>query len=314
MLNRRHLRVKVMQALYAYQQSETKDARLQEKNLLNSVDKVYEMYISLLTLIIDIANYSEIDAIERSNKHLPSEKDLNPNLKILENSFIKSLTEDSSYIAAVKKYKVSWDFDPEFARAMFAILKASDEYQNYLHYAETSVHTDKDLVKFIFKKVIMKSTLAQQVFEDKHLNWQVDQDVLQAMIAKTLKNFTSVKEGHKLADISANWEEDREFIVDLFHKTISNDKPFQDLIAAKTQNWDAERIAMMDILIMKMTLTEMIYFTSIPVKVSMNEYLEIAKEFSTPKSNSFINGILDKILTDLKEQNKIRKFGRGLIE
>jgi N utilization substance protein B len=313
MLNRRHLRVKVMQILYAFQQSETKDIGLQEKHLLTSIDKVFEMYISILALINDVVQYADIDAIDRANKHLPSEDDLNANLKILDNQFIKLLLNNNEYLQSVKKYKTSWDFDPELARSLFVALKGSEEYKAYLLNPVQDLHTDKDLIKFIFKKIILKSNLAQQAFEEKHLNWQVDQDVLQAMIAKTLKNFSGVAGEQKLAQVSANWTEDREFVLDLYHKTIANDKAYQAMIVGKTQNWDADRIAMMDILLMKMSLAEMIYFTSIPVKVTINEYLEIAKEFSTPKSNSFINGILDKILDDLKEEGKIRKFGRGLL-
>lgn len=311
MLNRRHLRVKVMQVLYAFQQSEIKDTRLQEKNLIASVDKVNEMYISLLALINDVVQYAEIDAIDRANKHLPTEDDLNANLKVLQNQFIKLLLDNTEYQLSVKKYKTSWDFDPELARSLFMTLRASDEYKAYLINPVQDLHTDKDLIKFIFKKVILKSTLAQQALEEQHLNWQVDQDVLQAMMAKTLKNFT--ESDQKLAQVSANWIEDKEFILDLFQKTIANNQIYQDLIAAKTKNWEADRIALMDILLMKMALAEMIYFTSIPVKVTINEYLEIAKEFSTPKSNSFINGILDKILDDLKADGKIRKYGRGLL-
>ncbi len=301
-----------MQTIYAFQQSEVKDIRLQEKNLLASVDKVFEMYISLLALIVDVTQYAEVDAIDRSNKHLPTEDDLNASLKVLDNSFIKLLINNNAYIDAVKKYKVSWSFDPELARSLFLTLRNSDEYKEYLLKTDDDLHSDKDLIKFIFKKVILKSTLAQQAFEEKHINWQVDQDVLQAMIAKTLKNFSD--DGKKeLAQVSANWDEDREFILDLYQKTIAHNNTFQELIGAKTKNWDAERIAMMDIILMKMGLAELIYFTSIPVKVTINEYLEIAKEFSTPKSNSFINGILDKILDDLKAEGKIRKYGRGLL-
>jgi N utilization substance protein B len=311
MLNRRHLRVKVMQVLYAFQQSEIKDIKLQEKNLLNSVDKVNEMYISLLALINDVVQYAEIDAIDRANKHLPSEDDLNANLKVLQNQFIKLLLDNTEYQLSIKKYKTSWDFDPELARSLFMTLKASEEYKAYLINPEQDLHTDKDLIKFIFKKVILKSALAQQALEEQHLNWQVDQDVLQAMVAKTLKNFT--ESDQKLAQVSANWIEDKEFVLDLYQKTIANNQTYHDLIAAKTKNWEADRIALMDVLLMKMALAEMIYFTSIPVKVTINEYLEIAKEFSTPKSNSFINGILDKILDDLKAAGKIRKYGRGLL-
>jgi len=300
-----------MQVLYAFQQSEIKDIKLQEKNLLNSVDKVNEMYISLLALINDVVQYAEIDAIDRANKHLPTEDDLNANLKVLQNQFIKLLLDNTDYQLSIKKYKTSWDFDPELARSLFMTLKASEEYKAYLINPVQDLHTDKDLIKFIFKKVILKSALAQQALEEQHLNWQVDQDVLQAMIAKTLKSFT--ESDQKLAQVSANWIEDKEFVLDLYQKTIANNQTYQDLIAAKTKNWDADRIALMDVLLMKMALAEMIYFTSIPVKVTINEYLEIAKEFSTPKSNSFINGILDKILDDLKADGKIRKYGRGLL-
>lgn len=299
--------------MYAFQQSEVKDIKQQEKNLLASVDKVFEMYISLLALIVDVVQYAEIDAIDRANKYLPSEDDLNANLKVLDNRFIQLLINNHAYIDAVKKYKVSWSFDPELARSLFSTLKNSEEYKEYLAKTDDDLHSDKDLIKFIFKKVILKSTLAQQALEEKHLNWQVDQDVLQAMIAKTLKNFSGETGDQKLAQISANWEEDREFILDLYQKTIAHNATFQELIGAKTQNWEAERIAMMDVILMKMALAELIYFTSIPVKVTINEYLELAKEFSTPKSNSFINGILDKILDDLKKEGKIRKYGRGLL-
>ena len=302
-----------MQTLYAYLQSEGSDYKKQEKGLLSSIDRVYQMYISLLALINDVVQYAEIDAEERANKHLPSTEDLNPNLKILDNLFIKLLLENDEYIEAVKKYKISWDFDPELARSLFVTLRNSQEYKDYLALEEHDLHTDKDIIKFIFKKVILKSELAQNALEEKHINWQVDQDVLQAMVAKTLKNFDSLKGDNKLAQISSNWIEDKEFVVDLFHKTLANDSVYQEMIAGKTKNWEADRIAMMDILIMKMALAELIYFSSIPIKVTINEYLEIAKEFSTPKSNIFINGILDKILNELKAENKIRKYGRGLV-
>jgi len=315
MLNRRHLRVKVLQALYAYHQSDNKEVKQHEKNLLQSVEKVYEMYIWMLSLIAEVTDYAEIDAEERSHKHLPTADDLKPNLKILNNRFIESLKQNSEYQAAVKKYKISWSFDPELAKSLFIILKNSPEYVEYLKKTDDNLHSDKDLVKFVFKKVILKSMLAEQVFEDKFIFWPVDKDVLQALIAKTFKNFSSDNyKLNKLAEVTGNWEEDREFIVELFQQSIRHDKEYQDMIGKKTQNWEPDRIAMMDTLLMKMAIAEFINFTSIPVKVTINEYLEISKEFSTPKSNSFINGILDKILYELKADNTIRKVGRGLIE
>ncbi|GAA3958915.1 transcription antitermination protein NusB [Mucilaginibacter dorajii] len=315
MLNRRHLRVKVLQALYAFHQSDTREIKQHEKNMLGSIDEVFEMYIWMLSLISEVVSFAENDAAERANKHLPTADDLNANLKIIGNRFILSLNDNRDYLIALKKYKVDWGFEPELAKTLFTTLKNSPEYAEYLAKTGDTIQTDKDIIKFIFKKVILKSSLAEQVFEDKFIFWPVDRDVLQALIAKTFKNFSSedYKQNH-LAEITGNWVEDREFVVDLFEKSIRFDTPYQELIAAKTTNWEPDRIAMMDTLLMKMAITEFVNFTSIPVKVTINEYLEISKEFSTPKSNSFINGILDKILIDLRTENKVKKIGRGLIE
>jgi len=315
MLNRRHLRVKVLQSLYAYHQSNSGDIKQHEKNLLQSIDKVYEMYIWMLSLISEVGGYAETDAQERANKHLPTADDLHADVKILSNRFILSLHQNKEYLTALKKYKVSWTFEPELAKTLFIVLKNSEEYKEYLKKTGDTIQTDKDIIKFIFKKVILKSSLAEQVFEDKFIYWPVDKDVLQALIAKTFKNFAyDDYQQNKLAEVSGNWEEDREFIVNLFEQSIRYNNEYQQLISAKTQNWEPDRIAMMDTLLMKMAIAEFINFTSIPVKVTINEYLEISKEFSTPKSNSFINGILDKILTELKDQHKVNKIGRGLIE
>lgn len=315
MLNRRHLRVKALQVLYSYQQSESKDFRPFERALLQNVDRVYEMYVWLLSLFIEVADYSLIDVEERANKHLPSEDDLNASDKLQSNLFIIALRQNQEYLSAVKKYKISWDFDPEIAKSIFATLKTSSEYKEFIALTEHTIKSDKDIIKFIFKKLILKSPGIEQVFEEKFINWPVDKEVLQALVAKTFKNFSSNEpsENH-LAQICPNWDEDRPFILDLFNKVIAFENEYQELISQKTKNWEAERIAVMDTLLMRMAIVELVHFSSIPIKVTMNEYIEIAKEFSTPKSNSFINGILDKILDDLKAKGKVRKTGRGLIE
>jgi len=315
MLNRRHLRVKVLQALYAYHQSATRDVAQQEKNLLQGIDKVYEMYIWMLSLISEIVAYAQTDATDRANKHLPTAEDLNANLKILTNRFVVSLNQNKEFLSALKKYKVSWTFEPELVKTLFTTLKGAPEYADYLKKTDDTMHSDKDIIKFIFKKVILKSSLAEQIFEDMFIFWPMDKDVLQALIAKTFKNFTFDDPAkNKLAEVTGNWEEDKEFIVELLKNSVRYDKEYQEMIAEKTQNWEPDRIAMMDTLLMKMALAEFLKFNSIPVKVTINEYLEISKEFSTPKSNSFINGILDKILIELKGEKKITKTGRGLIE
>jgi len=315
MLNRRHLRVKALQVLYSYQQSEAKEVLPFEKALLQSVDKVSEMYFWLLSLFIEVADYSIIDAGERANKYLPSEDDLNASVKLQNNLFISSLKQNSEYLAAVKKYKISWDFDPEVCKSIFISLKSSPEYSAFNSLPDHTIQLDKDIIKYIFKKLILKSPGIEQIFEEKFINWPVDKEVLQSLVAKTFKNFSSKHPAeNKLAQVCSNWDEDRPFILDLFKKVVAFESEYQDMIAHKTKNWDSERIALMDTLLMRMAITELIHFSSIPIKVTMNEYIEIAKEFSTPKSNSFINGILDKILADLKTSGKVRKSGRGLLE
>ncbi|GHE48616.1 transcription antitermination factor NusB [Sphingobacterium griseoflavum] len=315
MLNRRHLRVKVMQTLYAFSLSEDKQLRDFEKALFTSVDEVNQMYIWTLNLLDEIAEYVLIDAEGRANKFLPTEKDKVYTTKLNNNSFIESLRQNRDYLAYVKKYGVSWTFDPEIVRSSFAKLKESEEYLTYLKQDDRSIAAEKDIIKFIFKKIVLKSTEVEQVFDTKFINWTVDKEVLQAMIAKTFKNFASENPVHnKLADLTPNWDEDSEFIAELLQQTIRYGNEYQELISLKTKNWESDRIALVDTLLMRMAICELVNFPTIPVKVTINEYIELSKAFSTNKSNSFINGILDKILADLTQEGRIQKQGRGLID
>jgi N utilization substance protein B len=315
MLNRRHLRVKVLQALYSYEQSEGKTVQAVEKELLKGIDQVYEMYIWVLSLLIETADFVTVDARERANRFLPTDEDKNANTRLSGNKFILALTANPEYLKAASKYRISWSFDPEVVKNVLAALKEMPEYGEYLQQEDNSIRAEKDIIKVIFKKIILRHPLVEQVFEEKFINWPVDKEVLQALVAKTLKNFTSeVPTENKLADLCANWEDDKPFIIDLFNKTIAYSDEQDELITRKTQNWESDRIAMMDTLLMRMAITELVHFPSIPVKVTINEYIEISKEYSTPKSNIFINGILDKILAELKDAGRIKKFGRGLLE
>ncbi|MBL1411125.1 transcription antitermination factor NusB [Sphingobacterium faecale] len=313
MLNRRHLRVKVLQTLYAYSLSEDKQVKDFEKALFKNVEEVNEMYIWTLNLLDEVAEYVVLDQESRAAKFLPTEKDKILTAKLNSNTFIESLRQNRTYLELVKKYKVSWGFDPEIVRSIFAQLKDSEAYLEYLALEDRSINAEKDIIKYIFKKIILKSVDIEQVFEEKFINWPVDKEVLQAMIAKTFKNFSSENPAqNKLADLTPNWNEDEEFISELLKTTIRYSDEYQDMIAAKTKNWEADRIALMDVLLMRMAISELVNFPSIPVKVTINEYIELSKAFSTAKSNTFINGILDKILADLTKEGRIRKAGRGL--
>ncbi|AZI27735.1 MAG: transcription antitermination factor NusB [Pedobacter agri] len=315
MLNRRHLRIKALQNIFAWHMADKKDIKGDLKTLMQSIDSVYEMYIWMLSLMVEVTEFTANDAAERANKHLKTAEDLNPNMKLLHNKFSVLMQQNPEYVSAVKKYKVDWGFDPEIRKTVFNSLKASKEYADYLADPNESLESSKDIIKYIFRKIILKNQGIIQVFEEKFINWQVDHEVMKGMVAKTLKNFTFDDPfKNKLTEISADWIEDSKFVQDLFVYTLQNDAKYQELIAERTKNWESERIALMDTILMKMAICELLNFPSIPVKVTINEYLELSKDYSTPKSNSFINGILDKILGDLKKTNTIKKIGRGLIE
>jgi N utilization substance protein B len=302
-----------VQTLYAYSLSEDKDIKTFEKALLKNVDEVYEMYMWTLNLLDEVSDYVLIDAEGRANKFLPTEKDLSLTTKLSTNTFIESLRQNPQYGEGVKKYKISWSFDPEIVRTVFLQLKDSEAYLEYLQQEDRSIGTEKDIIKHIFKKIILKSPVIEQVFEEKFINWPVDKEVLQALIAKTFKNFSSEDpRKNKLAEITQNWNDDSDYVIALLGKTIRNTNEYQKLISEKTKNWESDRIALMDTLLMRMAICELVNFPSIPVKVTINEYIEISKVFSTLKSNTFINGILDKILNDLNQQGRIQKAGRGL--
>ena len=315
MLNRRHLRVKVMQTLYAYSLSEDKNIVNFEKSLLKSVEEVDEMYIWTLNLLDEVAEYVLIDVEGIANKWIPSDKDKNfTSTKLNSNTFIDSLRQNREYLEKVKRYKVDWNYDPDIVRSIYSQLKDSEAYLEYLNLEDRSISAEKDIIKYIFKKIILKSPDIEQAIDERFINWQVDKEVLQAMIAKTFKNFSSeVPAKNKLADLTPSWIEDKDFIIDLLKLTIKYGDEYQDLIAAKTKNWESDRIALVDNLLMRMAITELINFPTIPVKVTINEYIELSKSFSTLKSSTFINGILDKILADLTSQRRIKKEGRGLI-
>ena len=312
MLNRRHLRVKVLEALYAYQQSANKDLASFEKQLVKQVHKVYELYLYLIMLPVEVVNYSTQDAAERATRHIQSADDINPNLRITSNQLIKLISENPALKKAMKTYKVVHD-DEEIIRSIFREFRSSSEYEMYGKNEHHKFEEDKEIIQFLFKKIICKNPMLEQQLEERNISWPVDREVVEGMVNKTLKT-AMLPGGIQLLELTSNWEEDEAYIRKLFRKSIENEEEYQAYIADKTQNWEVDRIALMDTILMKMAICELLHFPFIPVKVSINEYIDISKEFSTPKSKIFINGILDKILIDFKRDNKLVKTGRGLVE
>lgn len=314
MLNRRNLRVKVLETLYAYSVSDDKEIKKFEKQLLKNVELVDQMYIWTLNLLDEAAGYVTIDAESRANKFIPDERDKIYTTKLDSNTFIESLRRNKTYLERVKRYKVDWSFDPEIVRVIFSKLKDTEEYLDYLKNEDRSIDSEKNIIRYIFRQIILKTPEIDHSFEALFLHWVTDKEVLKAMIAKTFKNFSSENPSeNRLVEITPNWEEDRYFVIQLLQQTIRYEHEYQTLISENAKNWDSDRLALMDTLIMRMALVEFEHFSEIPIKVTLNEYIDLAKQYSTHKSGVFVNGILNKILVDFKEQGRVNKHGRGLI-
>lgn len=315
MLNRRHLRIKAFQTVYALLQAENRDRKQFESYLLDSIHAVHKSYAQLLQLLLELSHFEARDVADRSAKYLPSNDDLNAKAILENNSFLKLLSVDKNLTYLLKTYKVSWQGEDMLLREIYNKIKADEKYIEYGNLENKSIDNDREILTHIFKTILFQDPLLEQYLEENYINWPVDKQSVDGMLLKTLRAYKpESSEELDILPITANWEEDKEFVLSLFNKTILNNEETEKYISDKTQNWDVERIAMVDTILMKMAITELMNFNSIPIKVTMNEYIDISKEFSTPKSKGFINGILDKILIDLKKEGKINKIGRGLLE
>lgn len=315
MLNRRHLRVKVMHSLYAFFQSKNTELRLGEKELLLSLDKVYDLYIHYLSLLPEIAEVATQIAEEAKQKYFPTEAERNPNKKFIENFAVKTLASNQHLHQVISKRKIGWKHEPELIKKMYNQVKASPEYLEYMASPAGDIEEDKEFLVKIFKNYIGPEDLLIHLFEEKSIYWMDDFDLVASMVIKTIRNISpQSKPADPLIPLFKDEEDDKNFALELFRKTIIRSDEYEKMIAEKTENWEVERIAMMDVLLMKMALAEMLNFPNIPVKVTLNEYIELSKNYSTPKSKMFINGILDKLVITLKEKKLINKVGRGLME
>lgn len=313
MLNRRYLRIKVLQTLYSFFQDEEKNMNARERELLASIDKIYELYIYLILLLKEIRITNERLIEERKKKRLPTAEDLNPNLKFVNNAVFLAIEKCTELARQKNARKISWDIEEDaMIKKFFNTIVASPEYIKYMESAENSVEEDKKFIINIYKKYISDNENLKQHLTEKNLHWASDYMLANITLVKTIEGITETGDMELTPLYKA--EEDRDFMLELFRKTILEDSQNMTLIGDKIANWEPDRIAAMDMLLMKMAITEVMNFSGIPVKVTLNEYIEISKLFSSPKSNTFINGILDAIVKDLRSQNKVVKVGRGLIE
>jgi N utilization substance protein B len=313
MISRRIIRTKVLQILYAYYSSSEESLSNHEKELFFGIKKSYDLYHYLLLLVIDIADYAEKRIEINRAKHRPTHEDLNPNTKFIHNKMIGQLRQNKKLQLYLDQSKLSWVNHPELIKELYNALVESDYYREYMADNDFSFENDRKLIERIFSKLILTSEELSQILEEQSIYWNDDVDFCVSMILKTLKKFTEFsREEMPLLPMFKD-EDDRLFARDLFRKSITNHTELRQLIDEHSKNWDIERIAFVDILIMQLALAEFLYFPSIPTKVTLNEYIELSKYYSTEKSRNFINGILDKALRDLKTAGKVSKQGRGLV-
>ncbi len=313
MISRRIIRTKVLQMLYAYYSSEEKSISKTEKDLFFCIDKSYDLYHYLMALVVEIADYAENRIEIKKNKLQPTEEDLHPNTKFISNQVIQQLRSNNQLNKYIDQRKLSWKDNEGLIKDLFLMMSEWEMYQNYMADENRSFVEDRKFIEKLFSKIILISEDLYVILEEQSIFWNDDVEFVISMIVKTIKQFNELTDpNHALMPLYKD-QEDYDYAKNLVRRSIINHDELRELINDHAQNWDMERIAFMDILIMQLAITEFLYFPSIPTKVSMNEYIELSKYYSTEKSRNFINGILDKTLKDLKKDGKINKVGRGLI-
>ena len=312
MITRRLIRIKILQIVFSYLFSEGKSVHASEKELFFSMHKFHELYHKMMYLMVDLKRYAENRIDIARSKKAPSHEDLHPNTRFIENQLIRQIEENEDLNTFVSRKKLDWSQQKEFIRDLYNQLTESNLYKDYMRSEDNSYEADKAIVLRIYDTLLPYFDPLFQQLEEQSIYWNDEVELVISFIIKSLKDLRQDTPGTLHFPLFKK-EEDRQFAEELFRKTIRNYGEYDQLIENNSRNWDLERIAFMDILIMKMAITETLEFPSIPTKVTLDEYIEIAKYYSTEKSNVFINGILDKVIAQLRSEDRIHKQGRGLI-
>ena len=313
MLNRRHIRTKVMQVIYALKRSEDVNLASEEKFLNSSMDSMYSLYLLMISLLIKVHDKAKDQQEKSQQKHLLTSEDLNPNMKFIKNALLVQMSDSQSLKNAFERYKIqNWELDNEYVEVVFRSILESDIYASYMD-SKFSFNNDKQCVVDLFKEVIAPNEKLYDYLEDRNLTWLDDLPVVNTALVKLLNKAKENSSDDYFMPQLFKDDEDKEFGIELLRNTVLNIESYTQEISLKTQNWDKDRIADIDFVLLQMAICEFHNFPSIPTKVSINEYIEIAKEYSTPKSNVFINGVLDKIVKEHDENKTLNKIGRGLM-
>lgn len=311
MLSRRLLRIKVLKALFSHLKSGSDNMMASEKTLMSSVDKAYDLYFQLLLLPVEVAEYARERQEIAKRKKLPTHEDLNPNTKFVDNAVIRTIANSDAVNDYVAAHKLGWSKHRDLIRTLYTQLLESDYYKEYMQREERSFDEDRKLVEEFFTQ-LQNCPALDEVLEEMSILWTDDLPYILMMILRTLSN---LRASHTELKVTSKFKsaDDPEFVRTLFEKALVNYDAYQEYIEKFTANWDVERIVFMDNLIIGTAIAELTSFASIPVKVTLDEFIEISKYYSTPGSSTFINGVLDKIVESLTAEGRILKSGRGLI-
>ncbi len=314
MLNRRHIRVKVMQSIYAMHQTGSDQLEKEEKFLMFSIENMLDLYLLMLSAVIEIRQKEQEYLQKARSKHLATAEEKNPNPKFINNAIFNLLAQNQSVLQAIEYRKINnWKLNDDYILLLLDEIKKSELYAGYMKNRINKFEEDRDFAVSLFTDLIAGNEKLYDYLEDYKLTWADDIPVVNTQIIKQLKAIKSENDATFQVPKLYKDDDDRAFAIDLFRKTVLNETDFVKFYENKTPNWDTERIAEIDTIILKMAIAEFLKFPSIPVKVTINEYLEIAKEYSTPKSSIFINGILDNLVKEFQTTGKLNKTGRGLM-
>ena len=317
MLNRRFLRIKVLQALYAYLESGETSVANGIKHLLESIDKLHELFIWQLSFLVETKRYAENKITENKHKYIPKYEDLHPNTRYVDNRLLNVIENNRDFRKQESALKINWADHQDVVKNYYDKMRETPEYKKYMADKNDNFNTDKKFIITMITNYFADLDVLQDFYEDKSIYFCDDYHLVSSMLINFFTEMKKFDIDSKLPSIykadTAEANADEKFIQDLFRETIGHDEEFGKLIGDNTNNWEKERICLMDMIILKMALTEFVSFPAIPVKVTMNEYIEISKYFSTPKSRIFVNGILDKLAKKMTESGAINKSGLGLL-
>ena len=307
MINRALIRLKVLQIIYAYYQNGSKNLDTAEKELFFSLSKAYDLYNYLLLLIVEVTRFADKRISTAKNKLRPTKEEVLPSMKFVENKFAAQLEMNKQLMDFVATQKKNWDNDTDFIKGLFEKISNSDIYKEYMSSDDSSYNADRELWRKLYKAYIFNNDELDVILEDQSLYWNDDKEIVDTFVLKTIKRFEEKNGAEQTLLPEFKDEEDQDFARRLFRRTILNSDYYRHLISENTKNWDLDRVAFMDVIIMQIALAEILSFPNIPVSVSLNEYVDIAKLYSTSKSGSFINGTLDGIVNQLKKEGKLTK-------